>query len=559
MRRNNGKKVVIIIILLIIVAILVFVGLYFTTDLLKSEKQLFFKYAMQLGEEDTNNTLVQYLEKKEKEPYKNEGNIKCNITLPEESLKEQVEQANNITISFKGNVYNSQQKREQEITLNYNENVNFPIIFKQSGDYFGIQTEYIGSSKYIAIENNNLPELCKKLGMTDTSNIPNKMDFEKSDTIKFTDEEKEILKQRYKELLEEQLTDKMFSKAQNAESTIYVLELTPDDTKNIIKQLLEKLKTDEIILPKINEVVEQELTSEDFDEIIESIDELEIEENIKIQVYVKNKKCNKILFEIGTKTSILLEQEQNNNSAQYNITITRTEEDSTASMQFKMQYIGLQKLDDITEVFTISLENTTDQEITSYIYDIENKVSFNADTTIEELNENNAVILNNKSENAITNFMEAVGNRITEVNKSQMEELGVEINPLMYTNPVTVQVALFSNRTKYINAMQNQIVPKTEEQRNETLNQMIDDANSHMTNAEKNAFNSTFTKYEGEQKGSALKLLNQEVTSSNAQADNRLVELVVDIDKIENTKMYKVSISYDNDGYVNEIVVEPAN
>lgn len=552
MRRNNGKKVVIIIILLIIVAILVFVGLYFTTDLLKSEKQLFFKYAMQLGEEDSNNTLVQYLEKKEKEPYKNEGNIKCNVTLPEESLKEQVEQANNVTISFKGNVYNSQQKREQEITLNYDENVNFPIIFKQSGDYFGIQTEYIGS-KYIAIENNNLPELCEKLGMTDTSNIPNKIDFEKSNTIKFTDEEKEILKQRYKELLEEQLTDKMFSKAQNAESTIYVLELTPDDTKNIIKQLLEKLKTDEIILPKINEVVEQELTLEDFDEIIESIDELEIEENIKIQVYVKNKKCNKILFEIGTKTSILLEQEQNNNSAQYNITITRTEEDSTASMQFKMQYIGLQKLDDVTEVFTISIESNIDEEITSYTYDIENKVSFNADTTIEDINEGNAIILNNQSENTVTNFIEAVGNRITEVTKSQMEELGVETNPLMYTNPVTVQAELMLNR---ISSASSQI-QNGQEQEKQKLQQWEEEIVS-MENAAKNAFNAQFTKYEGEQKGSALKLLNQEVTSSNAQADNRLVELVVDIDKIENTKMYKVSISYDNDGYVNEIVVEPA-
>lgn len=555
MRTNNGKKIVIISILFIIAIILVFIGLYMTTDFLKSEKQLFFKYAMQLGEENNNNTLTQYFEKKEKEPYKNEGNIKCNVELPEESLKEQVEQANNINISFKGNVYKSQQKREQEITLNYSENVKFPVIFKQSGDYFGIQTDYI-SPKYIAIENNNLLELCKKLGW---NNIPNKIDFQKSNNIKFTDEEKQILKQRYKELLEEKLTDKMFSKSQNAESTIYVLELTPDDTKNIIKQLLEKLKTDDIILPKINEVVEQEVTEEDFNQLIENIDELEIKENIKIQIYVKEKQCNKILVQIGTKTSIVLEKEQNNNSAQYDITLTETEEETVTSIQFKMQYIGLQKLDDITEVFTISIENTVNEEITSYIYDIENKVSFDADTTIEELNENNAVILNNKSENAITNFMEAVGNRITEVNKSQMEELGLETNPLMYTNPITIQVALFSNRTKYINAMQNQIVPKTEEQRNETLNQMIDDANSHMTNAEKNAFNSTFTKYEGKRKGTDVKSLKEEVTQSNAKPDTRLVELVVDIDNIKNTSMYNISINYDADGYVNEIVVESAD
>lgn len=553
MRRNNGKRLVIISILLIIVAILVFIGLYFTTDLLKSEKQLFFKYAMQLGE-DSNNTLVQYLEKKEKAPYKNEGNITCNVILPEESLKEQVEQANNINISFKGNVYNSQQKREQEITLNYDENVNFPVVFKQSGDYFGIQTDYI-SPKYIAIENNDLPELCKKLGMTDTSNIPNKIDFQKSNTIKFTDEEKEILKQRYKEVLEEQLTERMFSKSQNTESTIYVLELTPDDTKNIIKQLLERLKTDDIILPRINELVEQEVMEEDFNQIVENIDELELEENIKIQVYVKEKECNKILVQTGTKTSIILEKEQNNNSAQYDITLTETGEETVTSIQFKMQYIGLQKLDDITEVFTISIENTVDEEITSYIYDIENKVSFDVDTTIEELNENNAVILNNKSENAITNFMEAVGSRITEVNKNQMEELGVETNPLMYTNPVTVQVALFSNIINNRILMQNQT-----EQEDKEIEQMMDDANkfvSSMETSEKDVFNNQFKIYEGEQKGTEVKALNQVVTSSNAQADNRLVELVVDIGNIKDSKRYNVSISYDRDGYANEIVVEP--
>ena len=250
MKKGNGKKVVIIVMFLIITLILIAIALYFTTDILKSEKQLFFKYAMQMTEEGNDNNLMQYLEKKENEPYKNDGSITFNVSLPEERIKEQVEKANNITIDFKGNVYNAQQKREQEITLNYDENVRFPLVFKQSGDYFGIQTEYIGS-KYIAIENNNLPELCKKLGIENTNNIPNKIDSKKTNSIKFTDEEKEIIKQRYKEVLEEQLTEQMFSKSQNTESTIYILELTPDDTKNILKKILEKLKITKKVLSMI--------------------------------------------------------------------------------------------------------------------------------------------------------------------------------------------------------------------------------------------------------------------------------------------------------------------
>lgn len=539
MKKGNGKKIIITVMFIIVAVILIVVALYFTTDLLKSQKQLFFKYAMQLTEEDSENNLKQYLEKKEKEPYKNEGNIKCNVSIPEESIKEQVEKANNINIDFKGNVYNAQQKREQEITLNYDENINFPITFKQSGEYLGIQTEYIGS-KYIAFENNNLQELCQKLGMTDIDNIPNKIDFEKINAIKFTDEEKEILKQKYKEVLEQQLTDEMFSKSQNAESIIYALELKPEDTKNIIKKLLEELKTDDILLKKMSEIVEQEMSSENFDKLIENIDELEIEENIKIQVYVSERKCNKISIEVGV-ARILLEKEQNNNSAQYDIILTMSKEEViVTSLHLKMQYIGLQKLDNITEVYTIKMENTSDGEITSYAYDIENKVSFNADTTIEDINEDNAIILNNQSEKAVSNLMEAIGNRITEVNKRQMEELGVETNLLIYTNPITI------NGSHIVIDQEKQLLEKYE-------NQI-----SSMENTEKQSYNSMFTKYEGKRKGEDVKLLYEKVTTSNAEPDTRLIEIVVDIDNIKNTELYNISVNYDSDGYVNEIVVESA-
>ena len=233
-----------------------------------------------------------------------------------------------------------------------------------------------------------------------------------------------------------------------------------------------------------------------------------------------------------------------------------SEEGKEANLHLKMQYIGLQELDNITEVYTITIENTSDEEITTYAYDIENKVSFNADTTIEDINENNAIILNNQSEKAISNLMEAIGNRIIEVNRSQMEQLSVETNPLMYTNPVTVQVVLFSNiMSKNRNLMQN-----VQEQENKKTEQMMDDANkfvSSMESSEKDDFNNQFKIYEGEQKGTEVRALNQVVTSSNAQADNRLVELVVDIENIKDSKMYNVTINYDIDGYANEIVVKP--
>ena len=61
MKKGNGKKVVIIVMFLIITLILIAIALYFTTDILKSEKQLFFKYAMQMTEEGNDNNLMQYI------------------------------------------------------------------------------------------------------------------------------------------------------------------------------------------------------------------------------------------------------------------------------------------------------------------------------------------------------------------------------------------------------------------------------------------------------------------------------------------------------------------
>ena len=51
-----------------------------------------------------------------------------------------------------------------------------------------------------------------------------------------------------------------------------------------------------------------------------------------------------------------------------------------------------------------------------------------------------------------------------------------------------------------------------------------------MESSEKDVFIISL-KYMKEKKGTEIKTLNREVTSSNAQADNRLVELVVDIEE----------------------------
>mgnify|MGYP003295889061 CR=1 FL=1 len=85
MGRKKSKTIILILIILLIICIIL-AGVaycYFATDLLKSNKQLFFKYAGQIGNAENGlieNSLTQYLEKKENTPYTNEGKITLNIT-----------------------------------------------------------------------------------------------------------------------------------------------------------------------------------------------------------------------------------------------------------------------------------------------------------------------------------------------------------------------------------------------------------------------------------------------------------------------------------------------
>ena len=53
--------------------------------------------------------------------------------------------------------------------------VNLPFKYKQDGDLYGIQADIL-SPIYFAVENNNLQDLLLKLGATDVSGMPNRIE-----------------------------------------------------------------------------------------------------------------------------------------------------------------------------------------------------------------------------------------------------------------------------------------------------------------------------------------------------------------------------------------------
>ena len=273
-KKNNGLKIAIVIVLIIILILIgVIALLYFATDVFRSNKEAFFKYTAQLiAQEDgfIDNTLTQYLEKKKNTPYEDNGSIDFDISIPE--MGQDNDALNNFNISFTGKTDNTNSKNEQNISLNYSNDVNFPFYYRKVGDVQGIQTDNVGS-KYIAKRDGEEIQSLEDMeininGLEEISAIYNNMQISNEDIQNF--------KTTYFDNIFSQIQDDKFSKISEENSTGYKLTLSDDDLKDVLTKVLEKLKEDEGTLDKLNQLLGLEqsaskIRSTSIDELINDI------------------------------------------------------------------------------------------------------------------------------------------------------------------------------------------------------------------------------------------------------------------------------------------------
>ena len=178
MKTKVISRLIIILVILIIVLGGVFAYLYFSTDLLKTNEQLFFKYLVQvidMKDGFVDSQLPAYFEKKKTSKYEDSGKLDLDIDIS--GMEEEALQViNDFNIEYSGQIDNTNRKNEQNITINYSDSVNFPIKYKYANETLGLQTDYI-SGKYIGIENSNLKEMAEKFGMDTTENFPDTINF----------------------------------------------------------------------------------------------------------------------------------------------------------------------------------------------------------------------------------------------------------------------------------------------------------------------------------------------------------------------------------------------
>ncbi len=548
--KKRIKLIVTITIVIFTLLIVTFILLFTLTDIFKTDKELFFKTMSQISDKKDSfidNKITQYFEKKKTTPYENQGSYTINMAQGDEQVQQVFDKVNNINIEFSGKTDNPNSNSQQEIKLNYSNEVSIPLNYKKIGDIVGIQADYL-SANYLAFDISKLKEF-----------LDIDIDLEKVSQVEFTEEEKKHISEVFVSVLNEQLSKDKFSKTKGMEETGYKLTLTVEDIKNIYKQLLEKIKDDQIILNKINEISSNnngaQITSEDIQKIIDSYaNNIEEEANdIKIEIiaYSKNKKLSKISINVSKDTmqgNIEISKNQDSNSDQYIFSINVNDENNSFQINFNVGYTGLQQMQNVEENYEISY-NIAQDENNQFegTHTISDNVNFSEEAAnIEDFDKPNTILLSNHEKEQVSEFLGKVGERFEQVNEQAINQAGLADleNPVMFLLPIAGPIALYNTTQNVTN-------------------------NNMMLEVEKIAFNNQFLEYEGEVKGIQVRALVAKVISNNGGPDE---ERQIEIDgviklkgtdyaegysmsNINNSSNYEVKCEYNEEGLVNKVMI----
>ena len=565
MKTKTIEKLIIIVIVLIFILGGIFAYLYFATDVLKTNAQLFFKYLGQMVDVQDgfiDNQLTEYSKKKYTGKYEDSGKFHMDVNISGMD-SETLQTLNDFNIEYSGKVDNTTRKNEQDISLNYSSDVNFPFKYKYADETLGLQTDYV-SSKYVGIENRNLKQFIEKFGVTDTTEFPDTIDFfsnfTNQETITYTNEEREQIINTYKSILEGKLGQKEFTKTKENNTESYSVEITNQELKDLVLNVLETLKNDQILIPKMEEATKEiiesmnansaeEITVQDIiQEMIDDINASEIDEGTNIiTVSQIDKKLSSIAVK-NDQTELKITKTNTQGTLTYGIEINMLDVETQENMRYFLtaSYQGLEQLASVNETYQYGLVGTMDGQEQKMVYNLNCTDTFNDGITIADYAEDEIQKLNEYDAEQIVTLITSIVERIGQVNTMQMEEIGFSEygNPLLFASPLTSLSMLMYN------------------QASDVVNE------SSMSEVEMEAFNQRFMQYEGEQSGTTVRALLQTVISNNVGEtdENRKIEVSGDItltkedtkvptEDVNTGSMYNVQMQYNDEGIISQIII----
>ena len=496
----RGKRILVIFIIIILLLALAGIGayLYIATDVFKSDKELFSKYISQnvetinqLADSQTQKTIndLNNQEKYEatvklKTTYSEGGEVSSSLNDLSATIDVQKDQADKYFYADGQVLLGDQKYLESEL-------------IKDQGTYGVRFTDVV--KQFISVkDDNNLETVASDLG-TDSLTLEKIMNVidGTSDVEEevISDSDSQKLKEKYSKIIIDTISSGTFKSNKNAVITYnnntvktkaYTVTLSKEQVENMLVQILNQLKTESIIVDKLD--AQKEMYQEYIDQLIEKLTEETDVPEVKITVYEKDNVTIRTAFEIGL-NKVTVENTNTNGKINSRIQIAVVNSDKTDqySVNFSKENTDQQeKFDIVVEIgedddkYTISLSNQmnksgSDIQIDSSInykkdilnatLDVISDIKIGSDFEKKQtLSDNNNFVLNDADENVRKNIIQQLKVRVPEKANSRLELL---INALGFGNNVE--------------------------------NNNTDNSNTEMTQVDINKFNAKFEFYTGDE------------------------------------------------------------
>lgn len=496
--KKSKTKLIVIISIIVVLAVIAGVGafLYFTTDLFKSNQELFYKYIAQntevlnLLQKDVNEQAIDTMLAQSK--YETKGTVNFQLTSSDTQIANQAIPPRNFTIDYTGKTDGLNRKASSQATLKFLSKDLFTIKYIQDEDRYGITSDEV-INKYMVLDNNKLNELAKKLG-DNQNTYPDKIEsIDRNQLLAFSQSDQQTL-QKYIEVINMNLSKDAFTKRKDVTINVdgkdlianeYGITLTDAQLVEIQKSILTTLKQDDATLNMLiarlttvsGETIDLQAVKEKIQNAMDHLSQAENKDTmIQILVYESEGKVVKTRVENSETGAIVLDIARGTNAKRAIITfeynyenmgVNTTQENQkvliksieiakkSLEAETETDYIvTIEKGDDITKIafqdkVTNNLANgETTRELIANI-DFSNVTYFTTkavlssklvDTIdIEKLTDQNSAVINNFTPEYAKQLLTAITNRLGILYNQKMQAVTVAQQEQNATNNTTNQ------------------------------------------------------------------------------------------------------------------------
>ena len=596
--KNGNKKIVLVVVILIIILIAILVAgftyLYLETDTFKGSKELFQKYFAQNGEMLNELSNSQAIAKNKELTSQDKYTSNTEITTKYSEGGEISNPFNELTIKFENQKY-SNSSNYADLQLLFNDENTAEIEAIRDNDIYGIRftdilKQFVSIKKGADLTGTGLNEDVVNAVINAIEESPN------------VSNELTTQKDKYQTILTDALNLATYTSQKNSIITLdgatvkanqYTATLESNQTKNLIVQVLEGLKTDDFILDKVDK--SSSITGINKEQFVDSIDEiinnLEINQNIspiQISVYEHNEVLIRTIFTLGT-NSITVENSKDNGQNTMKIIFSSVNSDQEDNIEIDISKTAINEQENydiklklvngndeyefsiqvMSNIASDSMESNITLGYTKNITEIQLNIVNKIDTTVSEnkISEESNVILTDLDAERKASTMNTIMTQVLPRFEAKIQDL-------------TDKLQITQELDSIINNLNNNSTTGNEQNPGNT-------EDNQLSQVEINRFNAKFEFYTGDSvtaetvktllnevagnlksveldqieytdSSTSTEVLTRDVITVYIEKDSANQELADAIlERIKDDKKYKVSIKYgEPNGLIESVTIE---